>query len=650
MQQSSPVRLAASLALRLITIFIAALLLAVGFTYFPGKFTGWLFYLTPAESIYELIVRGVAAAFAGALLGLACGLALLPFLWSPQRLVIVRRAVSAASAAAFFYDLLVALSVLEDHGNWGRLMQAGALFALTGLFAYSLLDTRLRRFLASRYDFLLNRRTSRTVALAAMAAAAGMCVVSWTSPVRAQAQATTTARPRTNILLITFDSLTAEDMSGYGYQHPTTPNIDAFGQSSSVFTNFYSSSTFTTCSLATVLTGLAPSETGVYHLWGHLRDQHAASTLPRVLRQDGYATAAVIRNPMAYFLAANQNGDFEFLDGPVAPDRPTRMLWEWTAFLHPQRSFGSRSGEFYDLQNAWHFLRVRLSPLAPSLISASQSTYSAAETFGAAHDLLKRLPQGHFMWIHLMDPHQPYLPSANLGRFLPGPEFRNTYEQATRFPNRTYSPDRQPEVDRLRLRYDESIADADQAFGNFITALKHEAAWNDTVIIVSSDHGESHAAGALHHETPYQTRPEIHIPLLVHMPGQSQSKRIDYVADQTALAPTILELAGLARAPWMHGESLTPFFDPVAAPAPAPQHGLAFTEFFENDSVFHPVRSGTVGVTDGVHQYVYDLASRAGVLRLESEPLVWNVDRSPEDPEAAADLKAALAARFPGLL
>ncbi len=650
MQRSSPVRLAAALGLRLIAIFIAALLVGVAFTSFPGKFTGWLFYLTPAESIYELFVRAVAAAIAGALIGFACGLALLPFLWSRQRLVVVSRAVSAASALAFFYDLLVALAVLEDHGNWGRLMQAGALLTLTGLFLYGLSNPRIRHFLISRYDFLLNRRTTHAVAAAALVGAAAMWLVSWTAPVRAQAQSSSAARPRTNILLITFDSLTAEDMSGYGYPHPTTPNMDAFAQSSAVFTNFYSSSTFTTCSLASVLTGLAPSETGVYHLWGHLRDQHAALTLPRILRDDGYATAAVIRNPMAYFLAANQNGDFEFLDGPVGSDRTTRKLWEWTGFLHPQRPFGSRSAEFFDLQNAWHFLRVRLSPLAPSLISASQARYSASETFATASELLKRLPQGHFLWIHLMDPHQPYLPSANLGRFLPSAEFRNAYEQATRFPNRTYPPDRQAEVDKLRLRYDECIADADQAFGEFITAFKQQPAWNDTVVIVSSDHGESHAAGALHHETPYQTRPEIHIPLMVHLPGRSQSARIDYVADQTALAPTILELAGLPRAPWMRGESLVPFLDPAAPAASAPERGLAFTEYFESDSVFNPLRSGTVGVTDGVHQYVYDLGSRAGVLRRESEPLVWNVDRSPEDPQAAADLKSALAARFPGLL
>ena len=79
MQRSSPVRLAAALGLRLIAIFIAALLVGVAFTSFPGKFTGWLFYLTPAESIYELFVRAVAAAIAGALIGFACGLALLPF-------------------------------------------------------------------------------------------------------------------------------------------------------------------------------------------------------------------------------------------------------------------------------------------------------------------------------------------------------------------------------------------------------------------------------------------------------------------------------------------------------------------------------------------------------------------------------------------
>ena len=50
-------------------------------------------------------------------------------------------------------------------------------------------------------------------------------------------------------------------MSLYGYGLPTTPNIDAFARKSTVFTNFYSACTFTTPSVASLLTGIYPSAT-----------------------------------------------------------------------------------------------------------------------------------------------------------------------------------------------------------------------------------------------------------------------------------------------------------------------------------------------------------------------------------------------------
>jgi hypothetical protein len=76
---------------------------------------------------------------------------------------------------------------------------------------------------------------------------------------------------------------------------------------------------------------------------------------------------------------------------------------------------------------------------------------------------------------------------------------------------------------------------------------------------------------------------------------------------------------------------------------------LAFNEFLETDSVFFPVRSGSAGVTDGMHQYVLDIGTGEGTLRNIAEPYVWNIDRLAEEPEVARELRAALYSRFPDL-
>ncbi len=110
-------------------------------------------------------------------------------------------------------------------------------------------------------------------------------------------------RPKSNILLITFDALSAEDMSLYGYKLPTTPNIGAFARKSTVFNSFYSASTFTTPCVATMLTGMYPSETKVYQLEGlFARQRILVGSLPESMRAGGYATGAFFSNPYAYYL------------------------------------------------------------------------------------------------------------------------------------------------------------------------------------------------------------------------------------------------------------------------------------------------------------------------------------------------------------
>jgi hypothetical protein len=85
---------------------------------------------------------------------------------------------------------------------------------------------------------------------------------------------------------------------------------------------------------------------------------------------------------------------------------------------------------------------------------------------------------------------------------------------------------------------------------------------------------------------------------------------VTIAADQTSIAPAILEIAGLPRADWMPAPSVVPWLNthPGGA-AKIEERGLAFHELLETDSVFFPVRSGSAGVTGGVHQYVLDLGS-----------------------------------------
>jgi arylsulfatase A-like enzyme len=632
---------------RFTTIYAASFLLASALLLFPGKVSGWFYYLTLEGVAFEVAMRFVFAALAAVVFAAVSAAATAPFLLErTYRNRATRASLQMVSAMAVFIDLYIALSVITDWAHLSRTQQSAVCAAFFVVFLLSLWNPTRRKRMTTAFDGILGARTTRRVILAIAAVVVVLAATGRTSPASAKDRHNM-ARPHPNILLITFDALSAEDMSLYGYRLPTTPRLAEFAHQASVFTNFYSASTFTTPSLASLFTGLAPSETGVYHLAGRLRGARAAQTLPRLLRDSGYTTAAAISSPMAYYLASWQPADFDFLEGPVYRTGGFIQFWNAIGFLHPPERFGSRLDEFQDLERAANFVPAQLSAFDHKLFTESSSSYPPAEIFARTEGLMKRLPEGYFLWVHVMAPHYPYLPGPHLGRFLPGPEMRTAEAQVAFIHGPTYTPELQAEVDKDRLRYDEFVADADSAFGDFISSLQTQGKLANTAVIVSADHGESFQAGVFQHELPYQTLPEIHIPLIVRMPGQERSARVAFVADQTALAPTILEIAGLPRADWMRAPSLVPNLNSDAAMAGS--KGLAFTEYLETNSIFRPARSGTAGVTDGVHQYVLNLGTGEGALRNMAEPLIWNIDRSAEEPDAARDLRNDLYSRFPDL-
>jgi arylsulfatase A-like enzyme len=451
-----------------------------------------------------------------------------------------------------------------------------------------------------------------------------------------------------NVLLITFDALSAEDMSLYGYRLPTTPNIDEFARRSTAFTNFYSASNFTTPCVASMLTGLYPSDHRVYHLEGSLARGFAAKNLPHLMRSGGYSVGASINNPVAYFLAEGIMEDFDYL--PKPPHRPDNFanLWDATEVLHRPQPYGSRLREYEDLEDVSIDATIALRKMSPSLTGSPHLVYSPGASFAQAREYLNGLPDGFFLWVHTLAPHSPYLPEAPyLGRFLdPGARLQNI--GANSFPR--YALSDQKNVDDTRLRYDELVAQTDGAFGAFMSELERSGRLRDTAVIVSADHGESFEGGFFSHAYPFQTRPVLHIPLIVRMPGQEQGYRIAHTTDQTSLAPTILDIARLPQPVWMPGQSLVPLLNGVPENYGENQGGgLAFTQYLATNSLFKPLNSGTVGVIDGQHQYVLDLATGTGKLRGLAEAQICDLDRSVENPALAQTLRETIYRRFPNL-
>ena len=388
-----------------------------------------------------------------------------------------------------------------------------------------------------------------------------------------------------------------------------------------------------------MMTGLYPSETHVHQLQARLRGKNAAQSLPQVMRAGGYATGAFLTNPFAYYFSKNLQNAYDVLPEPTFHPGGLQRLWEATRSLHADSGFGCRIDEYFDLEAVWNIFSG-----SPGNIPMRMRPQTS---FEGARKVLAQLPDGFFMWVHLITPHNPYLPDPQeRGRFLP-PEKVATYEEE--FGGRWkphYDPDQQSLVDERRLRYDEFIATADRAFGLFISGLEAQGKLRDTTVIFSADHGESFEGGVYQHSSPYLTRPVIHVPLIIKTPGQQDGGTVNFVADQTSLAPTILELAGQRKPEWMTGRSLASLLKRNGG---GRGEGLAFTQYLERNSVFKPLRHGTVGVIDGSYQYVLDIQTQKGTLRPLSEAQIWTLDRTKDNPERAKELRAAIFSRFPYL-
>ena len=213
-----------------------------------------------------------------------------------------------------------------------------------------------------------------------------------------------------------------------------------------------------------------------------------------------------------------------------------------------------------------------------------------------------------------------------------------------------YRPDQQGQVDHRRLRYDEFVLSADRAFGAFMSDAESSGKLQNTTVIVSADHGESFEGGIFQHGSAYLTRPVIHVPLDHSDAGTAgRSHESAITADQTSLAPTILELAGQPKPDSMRGQSLVPWLN---RDGQGEDEGHAFCQYFEKNSVFKPLRHGTVGVIDGKsqYQYVLDLDTQKGSLSPLNEAQIWNLDRSAENPALAEQLRATIASRFPEMV
>ncbi len=330
-----------------------------------------------------------------------------------------------------------------------------------------------------------------------------------------------------NIVLVVIDTLRADHLSCYGYSRPTTPRIDALAARGTLFEDASATAAYTRASTASILTGVYPSVHGAV--------AHADAISPRVptlaekLRVAGYRTAGIIRN-------GNVRPRFGFGRGFESYVLPDDRFWA----LREEAGEGEVT--------RWRDVDDRL-------LAAPAVRY------------LEDAESPFFLYLHLADPHDPYTPPPDFRPFVDGPLTEVTarfYEQAQKQPGQPAVLDqiRQgllPSDEATRRQvvalYDSEIAHSDRQLGVVLDALADNGLEENTVVVVTSDHGEElWDHGGLNHGHSH-FRELLRVPLVAAGPG-IEAQRLAQPVSLVDLMPTLLGLAGLVPGADLPGRSL----------------------------------------------------------------------------------------------
>ncbi len=325
-------------------------------------------------------------------------------------------------------------------------------------------------------------------------------------------------RRRPNVFLIVIDTLRADHLSAYGYDKATSPHIDALAAQGTLYEEAISAAPWTLPSHASLFTGL------------YVRDHHTSSEHPNL--DPSYDTLAERLARAGYHTGGFSNN-------------------VWT---NPDS--GLEQG-FQRFEELWRLQKVRSDGIS---VDDPTTDMGAAKTDDDVLSWIDGLKDDRpfFVFINFFEPHLPYRPTKPFDDdFLPAGASPALVRRMRSF----YSPREygyilnvpwmkvsERELGVLRGLYDGEIAYVDSKIGELVDGLRARGLADDTVLVITSDHGEhlgeNHMLG--HKLSVYE--PLLHVPLVLWGPGRIPAgRRIAGQVQSLDLFGTILDLAGVDR-------------------------------------------------------------------------------------------------------
>jgi arylsulfatase A-like enzyme len=386
---------------------------------------------------------------------------------------------------------------------------------------------------------------------------------------------------RPNVLLVTIDTQRADHVAANGYHRPTTPRLDRLAAEGVLFTLAYTPTPTTAPSLASLFTASYPLAHGVLKNGWTLAQQ--SRTLAEVLRDEGYATAAVVSAfPLARRFGFDQG--FEHYDDEFSVEETTLHLRDWEG-VKVTAGFDRPAGATTDSVLAW---------------------------------LGREERRPFFLWVHYFDPHAPYSPPRG---------YRNLVTGDAELPSAS--------LEQQIAAYDGEIRYADEQLGRLVDAVRATAGPAGTLVVVASDHGEGLMQHGLMQHARNLYEELVRIVLVVswpaRLPGGKRWKIPVSILDITPSILALLQISGGGPAGGGHNLALQ-----LSTGKPPP---LGRRFFFQRESIPRPdglvavAEDGMFAVREKYHKYIenrargrtelYDMLKDPG----ETRNIVWGSDK-----------------------
>jgi len=335
---------------------------------------------------------------------------------------------------------------------------------------------------------------------------------------------------RPNLVLVVIDTLRADHLGAYGYGRATSPHIDRLAKRGLVFANALAVSSWTKPSVASLFTSRHPSEHGAVSFERNLSSE--LPTLAEMLREAGYSTVGV-------------SGNFVHVA-------------ERTGFA---RGFDAFETLVFEIEEPGDDMLLAMPGEEAGLDYLRAPT--GAEVNRRVIELLPAPDVAPvFLYVHYMEPHPGYTPPepqrsafvTDAAVHARGTPATATYLSSLAAEAAVLEPE---ERQRLIDLYDAEIAAADEAVGALVRALEDRGDMENTVIAVTSDHGEEFGEhGGWFHGLTLNGEC-LRVPIVLYdarQPGPGV-RREDPV-DLLDLTTTLLRLAGVTPSPAMRGRDL----------------------------------------------------------------------------------------------